>query len=97
MDANAVVDVDEPLPVSDGFRVFPNPASGTVSIEWASPLPEPAYLQLFDLRGQLLYQAVLAAGVQQRSLSVEQLPAGLYLLQVQGHGLRYREKIAIQH
>lgn len=97
MDANAVVDVDEPLPVSGGFRIFPNPANDMVSVEWASPLPEPARLHLFDLRGQLLYQTVLAAGTQQRSLPVGQLPAGLYLLQVQGLGLNYREKIAVQH
>lgn len=61
------------------FRVFPNPAYGSVSVE----LPAPLLLSAYNLQGQRLAQWALPAG--SSTLDLNDLPAGLIVLAGQ-HG-----------
>lgn len=63
------------------LQIFPNPAEGYVVI---SCVTETATLTIFDLLGNSVHQSVLQAGSSQ--ISIDQLPAGSYILQVQQGG-----------
>lgn len=71
------VNVDEPAEEVFSLKVFPNPASATVSIQ--TEHNEPLQWQLLDISGKLLRsQSLQAFGLQTIDLQV--LPAGVYLL-----------------
>ena len=60
------------------LQVYPNPAHGAVSVRILGPLPT-APLQVFDALGRLVRtQPVANSGVD--TLSLQDLPAGLYIL-----------------
>lgn len=81
------------------FRVYPNPVrSGSVQIE--ADLPKPAAQLLLSIcqpTGQCIRQVVLKKGSNnvREQLDLEQLPAGLYLLQLQADDLRLTQKVII--
>jgi hypothetical protein len=61
------------------LQAYPNPAHGTVSVRILGPLPT-VPLQVFDAMGRLVRtQAVADAGAD-TPLSLQDLPAGLYIL-----------------
>ena len=76
---------------------FPNPVASHLVLRREN---QPAVLlsfRLCTLMGQVVAQGTLPAGTIQTQLEVAHLPAGLYLLQVQGPGLQETLKIAIVH
>ena len=67
------------LPIQESpAQVFPNPASGQLSIAWEKA-NGPATLQLFDLQGREAFSCPLQAGHGTASVQLPALPAGLYL------------------
>lgn len=75
----AVADEKASLP---GLHLYPNPATDEVSVGLpGTPLPEGAYLCVVDTYGRLVLQQKVSS-TQQR-LSLSELPAGLYLVQLQ--------------
>jgi hypothetical protein len=70
---------------SETLEVFPNPASDRLEIMALSDLKGPATCRLIHLNGQILHQEILSdmmAGVR-INLNLTQLPAGMYILQIQ--------------
>lgn len=61
------------------WQIGPNPASGITYVNWQSDHPV-EYAQLLDLQGRLLRTWSTQPGQQQLPVSLEDLPAGLYLL-----------------
>lgn len=73
--------VDTQQPNSDDFRlkVFPNPTTGTLSIE--SNAPHSLQWKLLDTSGKCLsFQAFVTTGIQ--TINLQGLPTGIYLLQI---------------
>lgn len=71
------VNVDEPTAEGFSLKVFPNPASASVSIQ--TEHSEPLQWQLLDISGKLLRsQSLPAFGLQ--TIDLQLLPAGVYLL-----------------
>ncbi|MDZ7373032.1 MAG: peptidoglycan DD-metalloendopeptidase family protein [candidate division KSB1 bacterium] len=78
-----------PMPIR--LQIIPNPARKRVRIAWTSTLRGPAQLQLFDIRGRLVQQRVLASGSGEyvwdgTDGSGRRLPTGLYLCRVRVGG-----------
>lgn len=96
MDANAVVDVDAPVPTALGFSIFPNPASDNIQLVWAAPITQDAFLRVFGIQGQVLFQQVLRAGNVQQDIPVSGFPAGMYLIQVQTPQGVLQQTLAVQ-
>ena len=64
-----------------GVKVYPNPASGLLTIDLKNPRWE--YLELFSITGeQVLSQEI--RGLQQVQVNVADYPSGIYLLKVNG-------------
>jgi alpha-tubulin suppressor-like RCC1 family protein len=61
--------------------VFPNPATNFIQLLKGDA--KAATLRIFSADGKLVWQQQLVAGIQQESISVTNLPAGLYQLQLQ--------------
>ncbi len=64
------------------IRIFPNPTSGTVTVELADDKPLP--YQLFNLHGQFMAEGMTYG--QEMTLDLGEYPVGLYVLQVNGRG-----------
>ena len=79
-----VTAVTEPL--RDLFRVYPNPATNALTVDFATVTTGPATLRLVNLLGQrvrTLAERRLAPGNHTRTLDLHDLPAGNYVLTVE--------------
>ena len=64
------------------LRIFPNPATDHIQLDWISSLPEAPYrMRISDLSGRTLRQYFLA-DTDTRQLSLGGLPPGMYMLEV---------------
>ena len=75
----------EPLPASLGFEleVFPNPAQAYAEVRLTVPDARPVTLVLFDLLGREVRKVTTAGPAATVRLRLEELPNGLYFVQVQ--------------
>ena len=82
----------EEVGVQDRLVLYPNPAQNELSIEvdenWID-----ATLEITDLSGRLLLQSEISNSVQ--TLSLADLPNGVYLVQMIKHGVRRTERLII--
>jgi len=84
--------VEEGAAVSDrnvsvldaGLRVFPNPTSGDLGIRWDLVVNRQLAIELFDLNGRLLLTREVAGATKAAAFNIGELPAGIYLLRVDG-------------
>ena len=76
------------------FSIAPNPATDKLQINLGSAAGK-VTATLSNATGQVVLQEVISGG--NTTLSVSQLPAGLYLLQLQNGKQVYTEKVQIQH
>lgn len=77
-----------PARASTPFTLFPNPAHGAFSLQLPPTAPRTGlHVQLLDATGQLVWQRVATAPASGLlPVAPTALPAGLYLLRVQGAG-----------
>lgn len=70
--------------LEDPIRVFPNPASGLVTVESDENGAAFQAVQLFNLSGQLLYRQIYSPedGVKNLAFSMAEYPAGAYFLAI---------------
>jgi PKD repeat protein len=66
--------------------IFPNPTSGDMTLEFGKALESDAQLSIMDLTGRLLQTVAVEAGQTRQSLSINNSPAGIYLLRVTSEG-----------
>ncbi|MEO0471842.1 MAG: T9SS type A sorting domain-containing protein, partial [Bacteroidota bacterium] len=72
---------------SAAIRVFPNPASDHIRIEGLRPGRH--LFRLYSLSGKLLIEQELI----DHRISLQQLPSGIYFLQLEGEDFMYNQKI----
>jgi len=77
------------------FSVYPNPASNQVSIQLKNSV-EIESIQLFSISGKLVKTYSVLTSEKNQNLSVSQLVAGVYFLQVKGEGNTSVQKLVIQ-
>lgn len=82
------VGVDEQLK-KNRLIMFPNPVTKTLTIHWAQPLKSPVHLLVYDISGKQVLAENVLNGKQSVQLDVEDLPAGVYSLQVSDQHNRY--------
>ena len=86
--------VNDQVDISADIHVFPNPAnSATVRVTMAAPSTSEVVINLVDLTGRVLQSQLQPAGFLQTDLQVDGLPAGFYLVQVEGQDLRGSVKL----
>ncbi|MEL7339290.1 MAG: serine hydrolase [Bacteroidota bacterium] len=77
------------------LQIFPNPAQERLTIEWAERSPKEAYISLLDLQGKRMAEQVVRAGNGQTELSLEDVAAGIYVVEVRQEEQVWREKVVV--
>ena len=89
---NIVTALTEPSPLA--LRVYPNPTTETLTVDFAQPQSGAIFISLTNQTGQVVKQlteSALPPGSHTRNLSLRGLSAGQYILRVQtGTGLESR-------
>lgn len=89
------VGIDEPSPF-DRLEIYPNPASQTLWIDFATEQDSRLSLVITDLLGKTLVERQLefTSGTKARALDVTRLPKGIYLMKIgDGQSLTTRKLI----
>ncbi len=68
------------------IRLFPNPTSGALTLEFKGEVPRAGSVQVLDLLGRTLLVKTLLPGEQQHQLSLAAMPAGVYFVKVLERG-----------
>jgi hypothetical protein len=78
--------------------VFPNPASGMVTVEMNTPIAQTVSIQICGTDGKAIMQTTnkLEQGTTQIPLSVERLKAGVYTVKVYGENTMKTIKLIVQ-
>ena len=81
----------------ESFGLFPNPASGQVTLQLPRLITGPVQVSLFDLSGRVVLTQTLAIRPEAILALPSSLPPGTYLLGVQGPGLAMKpQRLVIQ-
>lgn len=78
------------------LALLPNPSSSTSTLVLGQALTEAVPVQLLDVTGKVLQQHLLAKGQTQLQLELSELPAGVYLVQLQGKDFVATQKLVVE-
>ena len=87
------------LAANTGLHLFPNPTDGVVTLAFNSPAGQQAQIRLLDLTGKSVRSfgvQQLAAGQNTMQLQLNELPTGIYLLQVQLENKTMMERLVVR-
>ena len=70
-----------PERVSNALAVSPNPSNSSSTVSFTRT-ESPAWLQLTDAQGKLVYRLPIEVGNTQVNLNAQQLPMGVYLIEL---------------
>ena len=79
--------------VFSDLKVFPNPATVSITVSIADSPAFPLNVKIIDIFGKIRGELVIDDKSENRfSLPVQNLPEGLYLLNIQSSGKAYQTK-----
>ena len=78
------------------LALLPNPSSTTSTLVLGQALTEAVPVQLLDVTGKVCQQHLLAKGQTQLQLELSELPAGVYLVQLQGKDFVATQKLVVE-
>ncbi len=67
---------------SGEWQLYPNPASGPVTLQWEQAQTEQAEIVVRDMQGRLMHQQQVAGDSAGMSVQLPEFPAGVYQVQV---------------
>lgn len=76
-------------------RIAPNPATTTVNVSFED-VADNATLRITDMSGKAVYQQAVNANMGKVSVPVNQLPTGIYMVELNSNGKRVVEKLIKQ-
>ena len=96
MELLGVTGVEDSIQVESAMKLFPNPASDELTVEFISTGGEIS-MSVFNLTGQnvLRVQSLAAGGINSQTINTETLSNGVYILEVQNNGESQRMKFTI--
>lgn len=60
------------------IKVFPNPASDVISIQFESPVVDEIIVDILDIQGKLLKTEKIDAASREKQINLQDLPGGIY-------------------
>jgi phosphatidylserine/phosphatidylglycerophosphate/cardiolipin synthase-like enzyme len=91
---NAVDDISKKY---NSVKVFPNPNSGNMTINFSSQSSEIANINVYDINGKLVYQSSQKLNQGQNFINLNlDIPKGLYMLQINGESKNYSQKFIVE-
>jgi choice-of-anchor B domain-containing protein len=73
--------------VQSELRIFPNPAENQITVEMFIPGDNYTY-DVFDITGRLMFSGKFEKN-NEKTISIDKLPSGMYLLKVHANGRKY--------
>ncbi|WP_298531725.1 reprolysin-like metallopeptidase [uncultured Algibacter sp.] len=90
------LDVEPPIRNTE-FKLFPNPNNGEFTIKLFNPSVNSIHIDVFDLRGRLIYKRVYEGITDfDEDIKLKQVQSGLYLLKIYFGTELYTRKIIIK-
>ncbi|HQF28974.1 MAG TPA: T9SS type A sorting domain-containing protein, partial [Bacteroidia bacterium] len=77
--------------VTEGFTIYPNPTEGIINLSGANA----GTLRIFDMLGQQVFEQVIEASAETRTIDLSSLAKGMYLVQMQSEEGTFTDKIQI--
>ena len=73
------------LPASGTFELWPNPASDHLNVRLCAKVPEAVKIRIIDINGRVILEqrSGIGFGIDTITLSIEDLPIGIYLLHLE--------------
>ena len=91
---NITVNVDKITELSHSIKIYPNPFSNNLTLEFDYELStHPIELKLFNISGQEIHYQRLTTGTTNTNVTTENLTAGIYFMQVTINNKLYSQKI----
>ena len=93
------VDITVGIPTIDestSIRCYPNPTSGSITIERQAPFSQIAEVTLFDLLGNSICSGEIAIGSSTAHLDLDDLVKGIYMVRVASAGVMSYSKIIVE-
>ena len=75
------------------IKVFPNPCTTQFELSFQNANTNSVDLMLYNTQGQIIWRKTMNAMEQKKNINIEDLPCGLYILNVQEHNKNYKIKI----
>lgn len=85
--------VDELEGLKLGFSMWPNPSEGMVQFKWEQSVKENTIIELLDLTGRQVAMKLVPAGSLEFTWSLDDQPAGLYLIREQNSSAKAQRLI----
>lgn len=79
---------------SDMIRVFPNPSNGDITVR-INQFTGKVNLQVIDLNGRVVYSLNNTDFSIEKSINLNQLQKGMYVIKIDGDNLQYTKKIIL--
>jgi subtilisin-like proprotein convertase family protein len=95
IDEDATVNTND-LSLDNNITLFPNPADDVISLKLQQPLTDDAGLRVLTAHGQVVQQHTLDAGLQQMELYTNNLPVGIYWVEISTETGQLTQKLVIQ-
>ena len=76
-----------------GVSIFPNPASNQLHILATIPAKEPIFIRVYDMTGKEILSDKIQNGAQEKTFSIQSIPAGIYLIQCYNESFSTFEKL----
>ena len=76
-----------------GVSIFPNPASNQLHILATIPAKEPIFIRVLDMTGKEILSDKIQNGAQEKTFSIQSIPAGIYLIQCYNESFSTFEKL----
>lgn len=82
----------------NAFTVYPNPASEQATVQIVSPIRTSAQITVTNITGQIVYRenVSIKAGNNFVHINVNNLPAGLYMVNVSARGFNKTQKLLVE-
>lgn len=78
------------------LSIFPNPATDVLQVRWSDPVSGTGVARLLDLAGRQISSQVVSAGADRVTFSLNGIPSGMYLLEIQAVNFMGRGKVVVK-
>jgi PKD repeat protein len=81
-----------------GITVFPNPSSGSISISYSAPLPNPAQIELSDITGKQVKRIMANPHPPNNTtaINIADLPPGIYFVRLTSEEGQWVRKVVVE-
>lgn len=99
---NIVIDPDAPpsatkdLSAAGALKIFPNPASGSFTVESVGTPKSISQVQLYSITGKLMNTVVASQNTERINVVTSELPTGVYLLRIHTDEGVFGSRIVVQ-